>query len=43
LRKDLLEPALTVLEKKILKEFAIFTGFWPKYDLEMKVQVKSQT
>jgi hypothetical protein len=32
--------ALTVLEK-IFKEFAVFTGFWPKYDLNMKVNVKS--
>jgi hypothetical protein len=32
--------ALMVLEK-IFKEFAVFTGFWPKYDLEMKVKVKS--
>jgi hypothetical protein len=35
--------ALTVLEKKIFKEFAVFTGFWPKCDFEMKVKVKSQT
>jgi hypothetical protein len=35
--------AFTVLEKKIFKEFAVFTGFWPKYDLEMKVKVKSRT
>jgi hypothetical protein len=32
--------ALTVLEKKIFKEIAVFTGFWPEYDLEMKVKVK---
>jgi hypothetical protein len=31
------------MEKKILKIFAVFTGFWPKYDLEMKVKVKSPT
>jgi hypothetical protein len=30
-----------VLKKKFFKEFAVFTGFWPKYDLEMKVKVKS--
>jgi hypothetical protein len=35
--------ALTVLEKKIFKEIAIFTGFWPKYDLGMNVKVKSRT
>jgi hypothetical protein len=29
-----------VLEKKIIKDFAVFTGFWPKYDLEMMVKVK---
>jgi hypothetical protein len=28
--------------KKIFKEFAVFTGFWPKYHLEMKVKVKSR-
>jgi hypothetical protein len=28
--------ALTVLEK-IFKDFVIFTGFWPKNDLEKKV------
>jgi hypothetical protein len=51
LKKDLLEitifsspVALTVLEKKIFKEFAVFTGFWPiKCDFKMKVKVKSQT
>jgi hypothetical protein len=51
LRKDLIEImkllfvhlAFTVLEKKIFKEFAVFIGFWPKYDLEMKVKVKSWT
>jgi hypothetical protein len=32
--------AFTVL-KKIFKEFAVFTSFWPKYYLEMKVKVKS--
>jgi hypothetical protein len=31
---------LTVLEK-IFKEFAVFTGFCLKCDLEMKVKVKS--
>jgi hypothetical protein len=25
------------------KEFAVFTGFWPKYDLEMMIKDKSQT
>jgi hypothetical protein len=24
-----------------LKKFAVFTGFWPKYDLEMKIKDKS--
>jgi hypothetical protein len=23
------------------KKIAVFTGFWPKYDLEMKFKVKS--
>jgi hypothetical protein len=32
--------ALTVLEKKIFKDLAMFFGFWPKCDLEMKVNVK---
>jgi hypothetical protein len=34
-----------VLEKifKIFKEFAVFTRFWPKYELEMKIKVKSPT
>jgi hypothetical protein len=52
LRKDLLRDyeaafyspmARTVLEKRIFKHFAVFTSFWPKYDLEMKVKVKSRT
>jgi hypothetical protein len=29
--------------KRFFKELAVFPGFWPKYDLEMKVKVKSQT
>jgi hypothetical protein len=32
--------ALTVLEKKIFKYLAMFFGFWPKCDLEIKVKVK---
>jgi hypothetical protein len=52
LRKDILEIikiafcsvlAFVVLEKKIFIEFAVFTGIWPKFDLEMKDKVKSQT
>jgi hypothetical protein len=52
LRKDLIRDyetafclplGLMVLEKKIFKEFAVFTGFWPKCDLEMKVKVESRT
>jgi hypothetical protein len=31
---------LTVLEKKIFKDLAMFFGFWPKCDIEMKVKVK---
>jgi hypothetical protein len=31
--------ALTVLEK-IFKNVSMFFGFWPKCDLEMKVEVK---
>jgi hypothetical protein len=34
--------ALTVWRSFFYK-FAVFTGFWPKCDLEMKVKVKSQT
>jgi hypothetical protein len=30
--------ALRVLEKKIFKDLAIFLGFLPKFDLEMKVK-----
>jgi hypothetical protein len=32
--------ALMVLVKKIFKDLAMFFGFWPKCDLEMKVKVK---
>jgi hypothetical protein len=32
--------ALTVLEKKIFKDLAMFFSFWPKCDLEMKVKVE---
>jgi hypothetical protein len=32
--------ALMVLEKQIFKDLAMFFGFWPKCDLEMKVKVK---
>jgi hypothetical protein len=32
--------ALTVMEKKIFKDLAMFFGFWPKCDLQMKVKVK---
>jgi hypothetical protein len=32
--------ALTVMENKILKDLAMFFGFRPKFDLEMKVKVK---
>jgi hypothetical protein len=32
--------ALAVLEKKIFKDVAMFFGFQPKFDLEMKVKVK---
>jgi DNA-binding MltR family transcriptional regulator len=32
--------ALTVLEKKIFKDFTMFLGIWPKFDLEMKVKIK---
>jgi hypothetical protein len=28
--------------EKIFKEFVVFTGFWPKSALEMKVKVKSR-
>jgi DNA-binding MltR family transcriptional regulator len=35
-----LHLALTVLEKKIFKDLAMFFGFWPKCDLEMKVNVE---
>jgi hypothetical protein len=31
-----------VPEKKIFKEFAVITCFWPKYNHEMKVKVKSR-
>jgi hypothetical protein len=34
--------AIMVL-KNIFKEFAVFTGFWPQYDLEMEVKVKFRT
>jgi hypothetical protein len=32
--------ALTVLEKKIFKDLAMFFKFRPKFELEMKVKVK---
>jgi hypothetical protein len=50
LEKDLIENVtqtstftFTDQKKNIYKEFAVFTGFWPKYDLEINVDVKSQT
>jgi hypothetical protein len=29
-----------VLQKKILKDLAMFLGFWPMFDLKIKVKVK---
>jgi hypothetical protein len=28
--------AFMVLKKKVFQEFTVFTGFWPKYDLERR-------
>jgi hypothetical protein len=32
--------AHTVLQKKICKDLTMFLGFWPMFDLKMKVKVK---
>jgi hypothetical protein len=34
--------ALTFLEKNIFKQFAIFRGCWPKYNLEMNHSCKKE-
>jgi hypothetical protein len=40
-KTDFCSPlVLTVLEKKIFKDLAMFLGSWPKFDLEMKVKLK---
>jgi hypothetical protein len=50
LRKDFLEKMkscafwhLWFLRRRYFKEAAVLTGFWPKYDFEIKVMVESQT